>query len=92
MVKCHPNSNTLISTGQREGVRNKHNVYVITRVGVKFGINFTSVRLSGNTIARDEAECYLPPKLTRVHYSSFKMYWYSLRSLTNNHISPIFIT
>ena len=27
-------------------------VYVIARVGVKFGINFTSVRLSGNKIAR----------------------------------------
>ena len=35
-------------------------VYVIARVGVKFGINFTSVRLSGNKIARGEAECYLP--------------------------------
>ena len=34
-------------------------VYVIARVGVKFGINFTSVRLSGNKIARGEAECYL---------------------------------
>ena len=30
-------------------------VYVIARVGVKFGINFTSVRLSGNKIARGEA-------------------------------------
>ena len=34
-------------------------VYVIARVGVKFGINFTSVRLSDNTMARDEAEYYL---------------------------------
>ena len=41
-------------------------VYVIARVGVKFGINFTSVRLSGNKIARGEAECYLPLNLTRV--------------------------
>ena len=38
-------------------------VYVIARVGVKFGINFTSVRLSGNKIARGEAECYLPLNL-----------------------------
>ena len=43
-------------------------VYVIARVGVKFGINFTSVRLSGNTIARGEAECYLPLNLTRVKF------------------------
>ena len=41
-------------------------VYVIARVGVEFGINFTSVRLSGNKIARGEAECYLPLNLTRV--------------------------
>ena len=43
-------------------------VYVISRVGVKFGINFTSVRLSGNKIARGEAECYLPLNLTRVKF------------------------
>ena len=41
-------------------------VYVIARVGVKFGINFTSVRLIGNKIARGEAEYYLPLNLTRV--------------------------
>ena len=45
-------------------------VYVIARVGVKFGINFTSVRLSGNKIARGEAECYLPLNLTRVKFVS----------------------
>ena len=43
-------------------------VYVIARVGVKFGINVTSVRLSGNKIARGEAECYLPLNLTRVTF------------------------
>ena len=45
-------------------------VYVIAWVGVKFGINFTSVRLrlSGNKIARGEAECYLPLNLTRVKF------------------------
>ena len=43
-------------------------VYVIAWVGVKFGINFTSVRLSGNEIARGEAECYLPLNLTRVKF------------------------
>ena len=43
-------------------------VYVIARVGVKFGINFMSVRLSGNKIARGEAECYLPLNLTRVKF------------------------
>ena len=43
-------------------------IYVIARVGVKFGINFTSVRLSGNKIARGEAECYLPLNLTRVKF------------------------
>ena len=43
-------------------------VYVIARVGVKFGINFTSVSLSGNKIARGEAECYLPLNLTRVKF------------------------
>ena len=43
-------------------------VYVIARVGVKFGINFTSVRLSGNKIARGEAKCYLPLNLTRVKF------------------------
>ena len=43
-------------------------VYVIARVGVKFGINFTSVRLCGNKIARGEAECYLPLNLTRVKF------------------------
>ena len=43
-------------------------VYVIARVGVKFGINFTSARLSGNKIARGEAECYLPLNLTRVKF------------------------
>ena len=41
-------------------------VYVIARVGVKFRINFTSVKLSGNKIARGEAECYSPLNLTRV--------------------------
>ena len=45
-----------------------YNVYVIARVGVKFGINFTSVRLSGNKIARGEAECYLPLNLTRMKF------------------------
>ena len=69
MVKYHPSSNTLISTEQRGGVRNKYiYVYVIARVGVKFGINFTSVRLSGNKIARGEAECYLSLNLTRVKF------------------------
>ena len=48
--------------------RNQHVVYVIARVGVKFGINFTSVRLSGNKIARGEAECYLLLNLTRVKF------------------------
>ena len=48
--------------------RNQHVVYVIARVGVKYGINFTSVRLSGNKIARGEAECYLPLNLTRVKF------------------------
>ena len=43
-------------------------VYVIARVGVKFGKNFTSVRWSGNKIARGEAECYLPLNLTRVKF------------------------
>ena len=43
-------------------------VYVIARVGVKFGINFKSVRLSGNKIARGEAECYLTLNLTRVKF------------------------
>ena len=33
-------------------------LYVIAQVGVKLGINFASVRLSGNKIARGEAECY----------------------------------
>ena len=47
---------------------NRRYVYVIARVGVKFGINFTSVRLSGNKIARGEAECYLPLNLTRVKF------------------------
>ena len=41
-------------------------VYVKARVGVKFGINFTSVRLSGNKISRGEAECYSPLNLTQV--------------------------
>ena len=43
-------------------------VHVIARVGVKFGINFTSVRLSGNKITRGEAECYLSLNLTRVKF------------------------
>ena len=43
-------------------------VYVIVRVGVNFRINFTSIRLSGNKIARGEAECYLPLNLTRVKF------------------------
>ena len=35
-------------------------VYVIARVGVKFGINFTSVRLSGNKLheAKPSAICH----------------------------------
>ena len=40
-------------------------VYVIARVGLKFEINFTSVTLCGNKIARVEAECYLPLNLTQ---------------------------
>ena len=40
----------------------------IARAGVKFGINFMSVRLSGNKIAPGEAECYLPLNLTRVTF------------------------
>ena len=32
------------------------------------GTNFTSVRLSGNKIARGEAECYLPLNLTLVKF------------------------
>ena len=32
------------------------------------GTNFTRVRLSGNKIARGEAECYLPLNLTRVKF------------------------
>ena len=43
-------------------------VYVIARVGVKFGINFKSVRLSGNKIVLGEAECYLPLNITRVKF------------------------
>ena len=43
-------------------------VYVIAWVGVKFRINFTSVRLSGNKIARGEAECYLPLILTQLKF------------------------
>ena len=43
-------------------------VYVIARVRVKFGINFTSVRLSGNKIAQGKAECYLPINLTLVKF------------------------
>ena len=43
-------------------------VYVIAWVGVKLWINFTSIRLSGNKIARGEAECYLPLNLTRVKF------------------------
>ena len=43
-------------------------VYVIARVGLKFGINFKSVRLSGNKIARGKAERYLPLNLTRVKF------------------------
>ena len=43
-------------------------VYVIARVGVKFGINFASVGLSGNKITRGEAECYLPLNPTRVKF------------------------
>ena len=42
-------------------------VYVIARVGVKFGINFTS-RLSGNKFARGKAESYLPLNLTQVKF------------------------
>ena len=33
-----------------------------------FGTNFTTVRLSGNRIARGEAECYLPLNLTLVKF------------------------
>ena len=43
-------------------------VYVIVWVGVKLGINFMSVRLSGNELARGEAQCYLPLNLTRVKF------------------------
>ena len=43
-------------------------VYVKAWVGVKFGSNFTNVRLSGNKIARGEAECYLPLNLTHVKF------------------------
>ena len=49
-------------------VHRKGYVYVIARVGVKFGINFTSVRLNGNKIARGEAECYSSLNLTRVNF------------------------
>ena len=35
---------------------------------MKFGINFASVRLSGNKISRGEAECYLLFNLTRVKF------------------------
>ena len=42
----------------------------------EFGINFTSVRLSGNKIARGEAECYLPPNLTRVEFVPVISRWY----------------
>ena len=55
-------------TGLNNGNRRYIYVYVLARVGVKFGINFTSVRLSGNKIARGEAECYLPLNLTRVKF------------------------
>ena len=43
-------------------------VYEIARVGVKFGINFTSVKLSGNKIAQGEAVCFLPLNLTPVKF------------------------
>ena len=43
-------------------------VYVIARVEVKFGLNFTSVTLSDNKITRGKAECYLPLNLTRVKF------------------------
>ena len=43
-------------------------VYVAARVGVKFGTNFTSVRLSGNKIARGEAQCYLLLNPKRVKF------------------------
>ena len=43
-------------------------VYVTARVGVKFWINFTSVRLSGNKIALGEAESYLQLNVTRVTF------------------------
>ena len=55
-------------TGKLTSLYNSVYVYVIARVGVKFGINFTTVRLSGNKIARGEAECYLPLNLTRVKF------------------------
>ena len=42
--------------------------FLVAWAGVKFGINFTSVSLSGNKIARGEAECYLPLNLTRVKF------------------------
>ena len=43
-------------------------VYVMAWVGLKLGINFTRVRLSGNKVARGEAECYLPLNLTQVQF------------------------
>ena len=42
------------------------NLYVIARVGVKLGINFASVRLSGNIIARLEAECYFSTNTSEI--------------------------
>ena len=59
---------TLSRSSMENAIRIYIYVYVIARVGVKFGINFTSVRLSGNKIARGEAECYLPLNLTRVKF------------------------
>ena len=43
-------------------------MYVIARVAVKLGTNLTCVRLSGNKIARGEAECYLLLNLTLVMF------------------------
>ena len=64
-----PNSAHCAYAGKRYyyGIRTSMHiyVYVIARVGLKFGINFTSVTLCANKIARVEAECYLPINLTQ---------------------------
>ena len=47
-------------------------VYVIARVGVKFGKHFTSVRLSGNKIARGEAVLFATqPNLSEICPGNF---------------------